>query len=169
MDIIDILLGFVNNPFLYSIIFFIYVILAAVILPIPVEIGLFNPNINPIILVSILGIGKGVGSLIVFEIGLKLRRGIKNKFSSTKLTKKIVTICEDFVKNYGYFGLLIIMSVPLMIDSATLYLFSLLNSKGEEEKQVMLRSRFVLINIIAGVIRGTIILFLAYQIDVRLV
>lgn len=169
MNIIDILINFLDNPVYYSIIFLIYVILAAIILPIPVEIGLFNPNMNPIILVSILAIGKGVGSLIVFEIGLRLRKGIKNRFTGTALTKKIVKYCEIFVKNYGYIGLLIIMSIPLMIDSATLYLFSILNSKKKEDRRAMVRSRFVLINCLAGAIRGSIILLLAYYIGFKLV
>ena len=77
MDLIEILTGFMGDPITYSIIFFIYVILAAIILPIPVEIGLFNPYISPILLILILGFGKGVGSFIAFEIGTRLRGGLK--------------------------------------------------------------------------------------------
>jgi membrane protein YqaA with SNARE-associated domain len=168
MNLIDILLGTVKNPILYSIIFFIYVVLAAVILPIPVEIGLFNYYINPILLVIILALGKGVGSLIAFEIGSKVRDIFKGKSFGSKLTKKIIDWCERFVIKYGYIGLLIIMSIPLMIDSATLYLFSLLNAK-EDGKRAMTRVSFVGINIIAGAIRGTIILLIAFFFEIRLV
>jgi len=169
MDSINILFNLFENPLMYSIIFLIYVILAAVILPIPVEIGLFNPNINPILLILIMGIGKGIGSIIVFKIGLKLRKEIKKRVMGTSLTIKIIKYCEGFVKKYGYIGLFIIMSIPLMIDSVTLYLFSILNPRRKSGKQALLLSRFVVINIAAGVLRGSIILALAYFINIRLV
>ncbi|MBN2603989.1 MAG: hypothetical protein JXA91_07660 [Candidatus Thermoplasmatota archaeon] len=168
MDLLDILSGFVQDPISYSILFFVYVILAAVILPIPVEIGLFNPFINPVLLIFILSIGKGIGALIVFEIGIKLRSIFKKLVKSPKITKKIIYYCERFVKKYGYFGLFIIMSIPLMIDSASLYLFSVLNSR-KNGKRAMARNWFVLINIFAGAVRGGIIIILAYVIGIRLV
>lgn len=169
MDIISFLFDLTQDPISYSIIFFIYVVLAAVILPIPVEIGLFNPNINPVLLISILALGKGFGAFIVFEIGLKIRKGIKKRFHSGALTKKFIDYCEIFVKKYGYVGLFIIMSIPLMIDSASLYFFSLLNSEGENNKRSLAKSRFIIINIAAGALRGSIILFIAHFIGLRLV
>ena len=168
MNLIDILLGTVKDPILYSIIFFIYVILAAVILPIPVEIGLFNSYIHPVLLISILALGKGVGAVIAFEIGSKVRDIFESKSLGTKLTKKIIDWCERFVIKYGYIGLLIIMSIPLMIDSATLYLFSLLNPK-DDGKRAMTRMSFMIINIIAGAIRGSIIILIAIYFNIRLV
>ncbi len=168
MDLIDILLGAMGDPITYSIIFFVYVILAALILPIPVEIGLFNPFMNSLWLVLILAIGKGVGAAIAFEIGTRARGVLKKKSIGTRLTKKIVILCEHFVRKYGYYGLFIIMSTPLMIDSASLYLFSMSNPK-DENKRAMTRKWFVLINIGAGALRGTIILMVSYLIGVRLV
>jgi membrane protein YqaA with SNARE-associated domain len=171
MDFISILLSITGNPIQYSIIFFIYVILAALILPIPVEIGLFNPNIHPIWLISILAVGKGIGSLIAFEIGKRVRDTLKKRSSEKKrlILGKIIFWCEKFVIKYGYYGLFIIMSMPLMIDSATLYLFSLLNPKEGKGKRVMARKWFVLINIAAGATRGSIIFIIAYFIGVKLV
>ena len=168
MNLIDILLGAMGNPVTYSIIFFIYVILAALILPIPVEIGLFNPFMNSLCLILILAIGKGVGAAIAFEIGARARGILKKKSIGTQLTKKIVILCERFVIRFGYYGLFIIMSTPLMIDSVSLYLFSLSNPK-DEDKRAMTRRWFVLINIGAGALRGTIILSVAYLVGVRLV
>jgi len=168
MDLIDILLGAIGDPITYSIIFFIYVILAALILPIPVEIGLFNPVIHYAWLVFILAIGKGVGAFLVFEIGARVRGALKKRSIGTPLTKKIVAWCERFVRKYGYYGLFIIMSTPLMIDSASLYLFALLNPK-DEGKRALTRRWFVLINIAAGAVRGTIIFLVAYLIGLRLV
>ncbi len=55
-----------------------------------------------------------------------------------------------------------------MLDSVTVYLFSLLNPK-DDGKIAMTRRWFVLINIAAGAVRGIIILLVAYFFSVRLV
>jgi hypothetical protein len=167
MNFIDFLLALVEDPITYSLIFFIYVILAAIILPIPVEIGLFNTNINPLWLIFILAIGKGIGAMIAFEVGTRIRGGLKKRSYKISFMKKIVNWCEQFVGKYGYYGLFIIMSTPLMIDSATLYLFSLLNPK--EKKVAMTRKWFIVINIAAGATRGIIIFLVAYIFSIRLV
>lgn len=168
MDIIDILLNAVGDPFSYSLIFFIYVVLAAIILPIPVEIGLFNQNISAVWLLLILSIGKGVGAFIVFEIGSRARGWLKRISKGGSLSKKIVAASEQFVIRYGYYGLFIIMSIPLMLDSVTLYLFSLLNP--EENKQISLgKGRFIAINMVAAIVRGGIILTVAYYAGIKLV
>jgi len=168
MDLTGILLGATQDPISYSIIFFIYVILAVLILPIPVEIGLFNPFIHPALLIFILALGKGVGSFIVFEIGTRIRSVLKKRSIGTSLTKKIIAWCERFVRKYGYYGLFIIMSTPLMLDSVTVYLFSLLNPK-DDGKMAITRRWFVLLNIAAGAVRGIIILLVAYFLSARLV
>lgn len=168
MDLIGILTELATNPIAYSIVFLIYSILAAVILPIPVEIGLFNYHIHPLILISILAIGKGIGALIVFEISTKARKKMK-KYSSTenKFIKKLIDYSEWFVQKYGYYGLLLVLSTPLMIDSVSLYLFSLLNP--EEKGEGMDREWFTITNVIAGAIRGIITLAVFYWVGLKLV
>lgn len=166
MDLMGILWQAATNPISYSIIFFIYVVLAAVILPIPVEIGLFNPYMHPVLLIFILAFGKGVGSLIVFEIGTKARGEIKTVSVSNSFIKKLLDYSEWFVKKWGYYGLLIVLSTPLMIDSISLYLFSLLNP--EEKGEGMDRRWFMIVNIIAGTIRGIITLAVFYYIGIKL-
>lgn len=168
MELMDYLINAIENPIPYSLIFFVYVVLAAVILPIPVEIGLFNPYIHPIILLLILSLGKGVGALIVFYIGAGVRAKLKQWSIKSHRIKKIITVCERFVLKYGYFGLFIIMSIPLMIDSLTLYLFSLLNPKMDG-KSALTKGKFVLINMIAGATRGTIVLAVFYVFGLQLV
>ena len=169
MDLIDILVQLYADPVTYSIIFLIYVILAAVVLPIPVEIGLFNPNIHPVFLIVILSLGKGIGAFIVFFVGQKVRGKIESASfgSNWKLTKKILSMLEKFVKDYGHYGLFIIMSIPLMVDSITLYLFSILNPLNE--KSSLNSTKFVLINIAAGGMRGVLILLIFYGIGIRLI
>lgn len=168
MDLIEILTSLATNPFAYSIVFFIYVVLAAVILPIPVEIGLFNFHIHPVFLISILALGKGYGAFIVFNIGKTARKRLK-KLSSPKnwFLKKLLEYSEWFVKKYGYYGLLIILSTPLMIDSISLYLFSLLNP--EEKGEGMKIEGFTIINVIAGAVRGIITLAVFYWVGLKLV
>jgi membrane protein YqaA with SNARE-associated domain len=170
MDFLDFLFGVTSNPIIYSLIFFIYVILAVIVLPIPVEIGLFNPSVHPVILIALLAMGKGAGSLIVYFIGATVRKGIKARTIGKNFifTKKLIGLCEGFVKKYGYYGLFIIMSTPLMIDSVSLYLFSILNPQNEDRKALS-ATRFVLVNIFAGAIRGIIILTLAYYVGIKLV
>ncbi len=167
MDFISFLMGLVNDPVAYGIVFFLYAVAAAVFLPIPVEIGLFNNNVHPVLLVVVLAAGKAVGSFIVFYIGIGVRKTLKKWSDGTPLTKKIVDSCERFVLKYGYVGLFIIMSIPLMIDSATLYLFSLLNTK-EDGGRALEMPRFVLINFFAGILRGSIVLAVFYFIGIRL-
>ena len=168
MDLMGLLTGAFTDPLTYSVIFFTYVVLAAIILPIPVEVGLFNPNIHWTILVTILAIGKGVGSLLVFQIGATARKKIKKWSVRSSIISKFVEYAEMFVRKWGYYGLLIVLSTPLMIDSISLYLFSLLNPE-EDGKRAMRRNWFVIINIIAGFIRGIITLGVAYYIGIRLV
>jgi membrane protein YqaA with SNARE-associated domain len=167
MNLVDFLLNIAGDPVSYSLIFLIYVILAVIILPIPVEIGLFNPLIHPVLLVSILAIGKGIGALIVFFIGKGVHMKLKQWSIGTPLTKKILWYCEKFIRKYGYIGLFLIMSTPLMVDSISLYLFALLNPQ-ENGKTALTKTKFVVINIIAGATRGSIILVLAYFIGIRL-
>ncbi|MFW6041150.1 MAG: hypothetical protein ACOC85_04880 [Thermoplasmatota archaeon] len=168
MDLVEILTGLATDPVAYSAVFMIYSILAAVILPIPVEIGLFNYHIHPVILISILAVGKGIGAFIVFSISVPARKKLK-KFTKPKnrFIMKLLEYSEWFVKNYGYYGLLIVLSTPLMIDSISLYLFSLLNP--EEKGEGMEREWFTAINVIAGGIRGVITLTVFYWIGVKLV
>ena len=170
MNFLDFLFGLTSDPFLYSLIFFVYVVLAAVILPVPVELGLFNPSVHPVILIALLAAGKGAGSLIVYFIGATVRKKIKARSLGKNfvLTRKLIKISEEFVKKYGYYGLFIIMSIPLMIDSVSLYLFSLLNPHYKDRKALTV-TRFVVVNILAGAMRGIIILSLAYYVGIKLV
>ncbi len=168
MDLIGILLNAVGNPYLYSIFFFLYVISASIFLPIPVEIGLFNPYIHPVLLISILAIGNGCGSLIVFYIGTGVRKTAKKKWTlKSQRIKQVVTTFENFVKKYGAVGLYVFMSIPLMVDTLPLYLFSILNTE-QDGKRSLSKKKFVIINILAGATRGTIVILVYYVLKIKL-
>ncbi|MFO8133536.1 MAG: hypothetical protein R6U10_06380 [Thermoplasmatota archaeon] len=171
MDLMQVLLDAMGNPLAYSLIFFVYVVLAAVILPIPVELGLFNPELAPplrwLLPIIILAAGKGVGAYIVFNIGSRARKKLKSLSMGGKATTRIVEAAERFVRRYGHIGLFVIMSIPLMVDSVSLYLFSLLNPH-EQENTALAERTFVGINVAAGAVRGIIILAVAYYVGIRL-
>ena len=148
-----------KDPLQYSIVFFVFVILEAVILPVPVELGLINPYVHPALLLGVFALGRGVGSLVVFHIGTRLRGFIKRWSTPGPVATKIVEKSEGLVERYGYYGLLAVMSTPLMIDSLALYLFSMLNPEVREgEGTVMDQRNFTLINVGAALVRGVIVL-----------
>jgi hypothetical protein len=69
--------------------------------------------------------------------------------------KQVVTSFENFIKKHGAAGLYVFMSIPLMVDTLPLYLFSMLNAE-ENGKRALSKKKFLLINILAGATRGTI-------------
>ena len=164
-DLMQVLYDVSSNPFLYSIIFFIYCIAAAVILPLPVEIGLFVGDLHPIIKILILGAGKGVGSYFVFFIGLKVDEKVKKSAERFKRYGKFVNKMENFVGKYGYYALYIILSIPLMVDTVPLYLFSIYNKNVGGMSQ----GGFVLVNFFAGCTRAILIFVILLGFGVKLV
>ncbi len=156
MDLITILTQTIENLLLYSFLFFIYLVLSAVILSITVEIGLFNPSLHSVLLILILALGQDTGAFFVYYIGSGVRSQVKVWETRSKRIKQFLYYCELFVRKYGNYGLFIIMSIPLMIDTISLYFFSLLNPK-EDGKKAIPATKFVIINILAGVVRGSII------------
>jgi membrane protein YqaA with SNARE-associated domain len=164
-ELMDILFGASNNPLLYSIIFFFYCVAAAVFLPLPVELGLFVGNVHPVIKVLILGAGKAVGSYFVFFIGIKVDQSIKKMSVRFKRYGKFVDKMERFVEKYGYYSLYIILSIPMMIDTVPLYLFSIYN----KEENGMNQKGFVIVNFLAGCTRAIIIITILYGFGVKMV
>lgn len=164
-ELMDILFGASENPLLYSTIFFMYCMAAAVFLPLPVELGLFVGNVHPVIKVLILGAGKAVGSYFVFFIGVKVDSSVKKMSIRFKRYGKFVDKMERFVGKYGYYSLYIILSIPMMVDTIPLYLFSIYN----EEEDGMNQKGFVLVNFLAGCTRAIIIITILYGFGVKLI
>lgn len=164
-DLMQVLYDAASNPFLYSTIFFIYCVLAAIILPLPVEIGLFVGNVHPLIKILILGLGKGTGSYFVFFIGLRVDEGVKKWTDKYKGYKSFVERLEAMVGKYGYYALYIILSIPLMVDTIPLYLFSIYNKNVGGMKQ----KGFVIVNILAGFTRAIIIFTIVMIFGIKLV
>jgi len=155
----DQLLGFLTvhsgDPATYLLTLFVFSIGAAIILPIPVETALvLAPEKMPFIVPALaLGLGKGVGAMAVFFIGAKVEKVVL-QFGKWGWFKWLLDKSEGFVRRYGYFALFAILAIPFMLDTVPLYIFSVLNKEGK-----LMRLRwFVLVNVLAGTTRASIIL-----------
>jgi membrane protein YqaA with SNARE-associated domain len=158
-DFISFLTGVSGDPLLYSVFFFLYAIASAVILPIPVEIGLVLSPVTPwYVLAVVLGAGKAVGSVIVFWIGLEIEGPIRKWSARIKWFGKFIELCERFVARYNYYALFILLCIPFMSDTAVLYVFSITNKDGK----AMNMRWFAITNFVAGVVRACIFLGLLY-------
>lgn len=170
MSWIDDMMGLLDmsNPYTYLVLFFIFCVLAAVILPIPVELGLagFIPFIQEggeflgfstifpafLIVSVVMGLGKGVGSWMVFKIGEKVEDSIRVWFKwkwFVSFTEFLTKFCEKF----GYIAIYLVLALPIMPDTIPLYIFSLLNKDGE----IYEMKWFVQTNFWAGLSRGLIV------------
>jgi len=81
-DLIDQLMDYLSanqtDPWTYLLIFFLFSVAAAVILPIPIEIGLiWNPDVFFPIKALDMGLGKAVGAIAVFFIPILISRGAR--------------------------------------------------------------------------------------------
>jgi membrane protein YqaA with SNARE-associated domain len=158
MDIFQVLWDFLNqvqgDVVIYSIFLFLYSVAAAIVLPIPVEFALFVGTTTPFWMKAlILGAGKAVGSAAVFFIGFELEGPIRRWSDRWKFFGKLVRFCEWFVMKLRYVGLYILLSIPLMSDTAVLYIFSLFNKEGKELKIKL----FILVNFFAGITRALVV------------
>jgi len=158
MDIVQALWDFLNqvqgDPTIYTLFLFLYSIAAAIFLPIPVEFALFVGTTTPFWIKALaLGAGKAVGSAAVFFIGFELEGPVRRWSERWKFFGKLVQFCEWFVRKLKYVGMYILLSVPLMSDTAILYLFSLFNKEGKELKMKW----FIVVNFFAGITRAMIV------------
>jgi membrane protein YqaA with SNARE-associated domain len=152
-QIMDYLMANQTDPATYLLIFFLFCIAAAIILPIPIEIGLvWNPGIPFPIKALVMGLGKATGAGAVFFIGARVESAVE-RFSRWRWFKWLLVKSEAFVHRYGIFAMYIIMSIPGMVDTIPLYLFSIFNKRG-----TAIRVRdFVMANFLAGVNRAFLI------------
>ncbi|MBI0584457.1 MAG: hypothetical protein ISF22_09570 [Methanomassiliicoccus sp.] len=169
MDFIQGLIQFLESlsqdPFLYSVVFFIYAVAATTFLPIPVEVGLFFSPETPIVVKAlVLGAGKAVGSVLVFTLGGKVSNGVYRLMSKSKVLSYIMRGMQWFVFRTRYVGLYLILSIPLMVDTLPIYIFSLFNQEG-----AMNLRYFALTNFLAGITRAFIVYAIFLYLGLKLV
>ena len=130
---------------------------AAVFLPLPVEILLpLYPEIDPLAKALVLGLGKGVGAIVVFTVGHKVNPWIERWMARHGLAAKILKVLEGFVRRTGWIGLLVLLAIPFMSDTAVNYFYALLNEEG----RALGRWPFVAANVVGGFARTLIVLWL---------
>ncbi|QLH74755.1 MAG: hypothetical protein HPY73_04385 [Methanomassiliicoccales archaeon] len=143
-----------GDVILYPILLFLYAVAAAVFLPIPVEIVLFGGSNTPLVVKALaLGAGKAVGSMIVFYIGYEIEAFVRKWSVKWKFFGLVVRFSEWFVSKLKYVGMYLLLSVPLMSDTAVLYVFSLFNKEGTTLEV----RKFVIVNFFAGITRVVIV------------
>lgn len=136
---------------------FLYAIAAAVALPLPVEILLpLYPQIDSSVKAVVLGLGKAVGAIFVFSVGHKVNPMIERWMARHQFGARILKILEMFVRKTGWTGLLVLLAIPFMSDTAVNYFYSLLNEEGE----AIGRWPFVAANLIGGIARAYLFLWL---------
>jgi len=162
-----------SNPLEFSVVFFIYTILATVILPIPVEAALFfSMDHTPFYVKALLlGLGKMVGAALVFKIGDKIGDTVKGWSEKWGWFNWIVRKCEWLVEKTGYVGIYLILSIPIMTDTVPLYIFSIFNEKVDEEGKpirAMKWNRFAVVCFLAGVTRAMVVYTVFWTFHIKL-
>jgi membrane protein YqaA with SNARE-associated domain len=148
----------------YLLVFFLLAIAAAIILPIPIEIGLiWNPTLFFPAKALVMALGKATGAVAVFVIGEKIESTVR-RFSRWRWFKWLLDKSEVFVRRYGVLALYTLMSIPYMLDTIPLYLFSILNKEG---RLISMRD-FALVNFLAGINRAFIVFAIFDIMGVRL-
>ncbi|MEW5936560.1 MAG: hypothetical protein AB1665_01915 [Candidatus Thermoplasmatota archaeon] len=153
-----------GNPVTFLVFFFIFCVLAAIILPIPVELGLlglvahdftlFDMGVYPsyLLLAAVIGFGKALGGWGVFVLGVKVEDDIR-RWLRWRWFQWLMERASRLVSKLGYIGLYILLMIPGMTDTVPLYLFSFLNRDGT----VFQTRWFVLTNFLAGAARALMV------------
>ncbi|UCD92221.1 MAG: hypothetical protein JSV43_08395 [Methanobacteriota archaeon] len=162
-----ILEALLSQPLLFFFLLFIYSVLVAIILPIPIEIALVFAigDIPFLIGVAItIGLGKTVGAMGIFYLGLKVEDNIRRWSSKYKWIDNFVKAMIKFVDKTGYWGFFILLSIPFMLDTVPIYIYSLFNEEG----RLMSRNYFLFTNFVAGIVRSVLFLIL-WNVGIHLV
>src|SRR2546426_2538078 len=162
VDLIGLLAEAIKNPFVYFGLVFVYAILIAIILPIPIETALILPlQQGSITLFTValfaVALGKAVGAWLVFLLGVKIEGSITKWSARFKIVERIVKGLEKFVRWSGTLGLYTLLSIPLMSDTLPIYFYALFNKEGK----VLDQRQFILSNFLAGFNRVALLFLLA--------
>lgn len=139
---------------------FVFSVLVAVILPIPIEIVLIAPIANNQwgylgSIVLAMAAGKTVGAFLVFYLGIHVEDNIRRWSAKYRIADRFVKWCEKFVRKTNYVGLYVLLSIPLMSDTIPIYLYSLFNEEG----RALDRRAFLLSNFLAAWTRAGVLTF----------
>src|SRR2546422_5069819 len=98
-DFVALLSEAIKNPFVYFGLVFVYAILIAIILPIPIETALLLPlSLHDLGLFTValfaVAFGKAVGAWLVFLLGVKIEGSITKWSARSKIIARIVAGLE---------------------------------------------------------------------------
>lgn len=148
-SLLDFLSNLYNNPAAFMLVVFVYAVLVAVILPIPIEIALLFPIADHrwgyLAGVALaLAAGKTIGAALVFVLGLRVEGTIRKWSDRWRLARWFVAKAQRFVAKTQVPGLYVILSIPLMPDTITIYLYSLFNPEGKAlQRNLFLSANFL--------------------------
>lgn len=158
MDFTDAMMAFLTNasdPAVYALLLMVYTLLNVIFLPVPVEAALFIGNMSPLLKALLVGSGKAIGSIIVLKIGASIGDVMNSRMMQWGIAKSIVNFCNWMVARFHYLGLYIILSIPFMVDTVPVYIFSIFNEQGFMET-----GPFAVVNFLAGINRVLIVLLI---------
>jgi len=169
VDLIQVLNDAYNTPWLYMLLAFVYAVLVALILPIPIEIALLLPLIDGrwgylTGIALAIAAGKTVGAWLIFLLGLNLEGSVRKWSDRWRVARWFVAKAEKFVGRTGYTGLYLLLSVPMMSDTIPIYIYSVFNEEGK----ALERNMFLIANFLAAVNRVAI-LAMAFVIGANLI
>jgi len=150
-----------DNPAAYAAFTFLYAIAVAIVLPIPIELALLPPLLAArygyLAAVTIaVAAGKTLGAWLVFRLGVNVEGNLRKWSERIPLTERVVEKLVAFVRRTGTAGLYIILSIPLMPDTVTLYLYSMFNAEGQAIGQRM----YLIANFLAALNRVALLIIL---------
>lgn len=162
-DLWSFLLSVADNPAAYAALTFLYAIAVAVVLPIPIELALLPPLLagryGYLTVVTIaVAAGKTLGAWLVFRLGVNAEETIRKWSERLPIAERVVEKLVAFVRKTRTAGLYIILSIPLMPDTVTLYIYSLFNKEGEALDQRM----YIIANFLAAFNRVAILIILYF-------
>jgi len=168
-DFIGFLQSTYDTPVAYLTITFAFAILVAIILPIPIEVALVFPILRQdwgylAAVTAAMAIGKTVGAWLIFYLGLRVEGSIRHWSERYTIARRVVNWCERFVRKTNYYGLYILLSIPLMSDTIPLYIFSLFNEEGK----TLNRRAFLISNFLAAWTRAGFLVFIYLAFDLFL-
>ncbi|MFQ5918650.1 MAG: hypothetical protein ACE5I4_01225 [Thermoplasmata archaeon] len=161
-----ILRGLVADPLLYLLVLFVYGILTAIVLPIPIELALFirPETLSPFLIAGVIGLSKMVGASLIFVLGLRVEGPIRYYSARYPILGRIVGYITRFVRVTKWVGLFVLLAIPFLPDTLPIYLYSLFNKQG----QLIPAWVFLIVNFVAGTVRAIIFFFLVELFGVEL-
>lgn len=132
---------------------FFYSLGTSIFLPTPFEILLSNAvaSIGIPLTIFIAAVGKTAGSWIVLLMGDKANEGLQTVMDKYKVVQKIFNALEAFARKFGLVAIFIMFAIPLMTDTAPLFVLALLKMK---------KGPFLAVTFVAIVVRSLLWIYL---------